>query len=53
MPNKELIAASTRPMLLALLRAGESYGYEIIDRVPRTEAGKLNRGDLGEERRGV
>jgi bile acid-coenzyme A ligase len=25
--------------------------YEIIDRIPRTEAGKLNRGDLGQERR--
>jgi acyl-CoA synthetase (AMP-forming)/AMP-acid ligase II len=24
--------------------------YEIVDRVPRTEAGKLNRTDLGNER---
>ena len=26
--------------------------YEIVDRVPRTEAGKLNRTDLGTERAG-
>jgi DNA-binding PadR family transcriptional regulator len=44
-PNKELIAASTRPMLLALLRAGESYGYEIIERVRRLSGGCLEWSD--------
>ena len=27
---KELIAASSKPLVLALLARGESYGYEII-----------------------
>jgi PadR family transcriptional regulator PadR len=45
MPTKELIAASTRPLLLALLRAGESYGYELIERVRRLSGGSLEWSD--------
>ena len=30
---KELVAASTRPLLLSLLAEGESYGYALIEKV--------------------
>lgn len=33
MLSKELVAASTKPLLLSLLSEGESYGYELIRRV--------------------
>ena len=33
MISRELTAASTRPLLLAVLAEGESYGYAIIQRV--------------------
>ena len=33
MISKELIAASTRPLLLAILSKGEDYGYSIIQQV--------------------
>jgi DNA-binding PadR family transcriptional regulator len=45
MPNKELVAASTKPLILALLRAGESYGYEIIERVRELSGGTLEWSD--------
>ena len=41
MISKELVAASTRPMLLAILSRGESYGYAIIDQVRSRSGGKL------------
>jgi DNA-binding PadR family transcriptional regulator len=31
--SKELVAASTKPLVLAILAEGESYGYELIRRV--------------------
>jgi PadR family transcriptional regulator, regulatory protein PadR len=31
--NKPLIAASTKPLILAILRRGENYGYQIIQKV--------------------
>ncbi len=40
--SKELIAASTIPMLLAILNRGENYGYAIIKEIE-----KLSRGELG------
>ncbi|MHA3772088.1 PadR family transcriptional regulator [Verrucomicrobiota bacterium sgz303538] len=40
-PSKELIAASTRPLLLALLAEGDSYGYALIQRVKELSDGKL------------
>lgn len=33
MLSKELIAASTEPLVLSLLQEGESYGYALIQRV--------------------
>jgi PadR family transcriptional regulator, regulatory protein PadR len=39
--SKELIAASTKPMLLAILANGESYGYAIIEQVRARSGGNL------------
>ena len=33
MVSKELVAASSRPLVLSILARGESYGYEIIQQV--------------------
>ena len=33
MIEKELVAASTEPLILSLLTKGESYGYELIQEV--------------------
>lgn len=41
MISKELVAASTRPMLLAILARGESYGYAIIEQVRTRSGGEL------------
>jgi PadR family transcriptional regulator, regulatory protein PadR len=41
MLSRELIAASTRPLLLSLLSDGESYGYELIQRVKDLSGGTL------------
>jgi DNA-binding PadR family transcriptional regulator len=30
---KDLVAASSRPLILSILSSGESYGYEIIQKV--------------------
>jgi DNA-binding PadR family transcriptional regulator len=45
MPSKELIAASTRPLLLSLLAEGESYGYALIQRVKELSGGALQWSD--------
>lgn len=41
MISKELVAASTKPMLLAILAKGESYGYAIIEQVRARSGGDL------------
>lgn len=41
MVSKALIAASTKPLVLAILRNGENYGYEIIQSVRRLAGGRL------------
>ena len=41
MPNKELVAASSRPIVLSVLAQGESYGYAIIQEVKRRSGGSL------------
>ena len=41
MVTKELIAASTKPLLLAVLARGESYGYAIIQQVRDLSNGEL------------
>ncbi len=38
---KELVAASSRPMVLSILAGGESYGYEIIKQVKLLSGGQL------------
>jgi DNA-binding PadR family transcriptional regulator len=41
MPSKELVAASSRPLVLSILAEGESYGYEIIQRVRQLSGERL------------
>jgi PadR family transcriptional regulator len=31
--NKNLVAAATKPLILAILRRGENYGYQIIQKI--------------------
>ena len=38
---KELIAASTEPLILSLLEQGESYGYALIQEVRRLSEDKI------------
>lgn len=40
-PPKDLVSASTRPLLLSILDRGESYGYAIIRRVRELSGGEL------------
>ena len=40
-PPRELVAASSRPLVLGILALGESYGYEIIRQVKERSGGKL------------
>ena len=42
---KELVAASSRPMVLSILAGGESYGYEILQRVSLLSHGRLEWSD--------
>jgi DNA-binding PadR family transcriptional regulator len=39
--NKDLTAASSTPMVLAILAEGDSYGYAIIQRVRELSGGHL------------
>lgn len=41
MVSRELIAASTRPLVLSVLARGESYGYAIIRQVRELSGGEL------------
>jgi DNA-binding PadR family transcriptional regulator len=41
MLSKELIAASTVPLVLSILEDGESYGYALIQRVCELSAGEI------------
>ncbi len=40
--SKNLIAASAKPMILSLLRRGESYGYKILQDVTRLSGGTID-----------
>jgi DNA-binding PadR family transcriptional regulator len=42
MISKALTGASTKPIVLAILRKGESYGYEIIQQVREITGGELD-----------
>lgn len=39
--NKDLIAASSTPIVLAILAEGDSYGYAILKRVRELSAGRM------------
>jgi DNA-binding PadR family transcriptional regulator len=41
MIEKELVAASTEPLILSILTKGESYGYELIQEVKRLSGDKI------------
>ncbi len=41
-PSKDLIAASSRPLVLSILGQGENYGYAIIREVRRLSGGVLD-----------
>jgi DNA-binding PadR family transcriptional regulator len=41
MIEKELVAASTEPLILSLLSRGESYGYELIQEVKRLSGDQI------------
>src|SRR5712672_3303801 len=41
MIQKELVAASTEPLILSLLANGESYGYELIQEVKELSGDKI------------
>jgi PadR family transcriptional regulator PadR len=41
MTTRALIAASAKPIVLALLISGESYGYQILQRVRTVSGGTL------------
>ena len=45
MPSKDLVAASSRPLILAVLRRGESYGYALLGEVREMSGGELNWSD--------
>jgi DNA-binding PadR family transcriptional regulator len=40
--NKDLIAASATPLVLAILAEGDSYGYAILRRVSELSGGELH-----------
>jgi PadR family transcriptional regulator PadR len=41
MSSNTLVAASAKPIILTLLLSGESYGYQILQRVRRVSGGKV------------
>lgn len=41
MLSKELVAASTVPLVLSVLTEGESYGYALIQRVQQLSEGRI------------
>lgn len=43
--NKDLIAASSTPMVLAILADGDSYGYAVIKRVRELSGGHMQWSD--------
>ncbi|WP_438863847.1 PadR family transcriptional regulator [Neptunicella sp.] len=40
--SKDLMAASSTPLVLGIIADGESYGYEIVKRVEELSGGALN-----------
>ena len=46
MLTKDLVAASSKPLLLSILAGGESYGYEIIQKVRELRRLRPDRGGV-------
>jgi DNA-binding PadR family transcriptional regulator len=44
-PSKDLVAASAIPLILSILRQGDSYGYAIIQRVKELSGGEMEWAD--------
>jgi PadR family transcriptional regulator len=42
MNSKELVAASSRPLVLSLLAQGESYGYEMIQKIREISGAEID-----------
>lgn len=42
---KDMVAASAKPLLLSILSEGESYGYEIIQKVRELSGGEIQWSD--------
>jgi PadR family transcriptional regulator PadR len=42
---KDMVAASAKPLLLSILAEGESYGYEIIQKVRELSGGQIEWSD--------
>ena len=42
---KDMVAASAKPLLLSILAEGESYGYEIIQKVRELSGGQIQWSD--------
>lgn len=45
MLSKDMVAASAKPLLLSILGEGESYGYEIIQKVRDLSGGEIQWSD--------
>jgi PadR family transcriptional regulator PadR len=45
MLTKDLVAASSKPLVLSILAGGESYGYEIIQKVRELSGGHIEWSD--------
>ena len=45
MLTKDLVAASSKPLLLSILAGGESYGYEIMQKVRELCGGHIEWSD--------
>ncbi|MBM3311906.1 MAG: PadR family transcriptional regulator, partial [Candidatus Aminicenantes bacterium] len=41
MISKAMTGASTKPIILAILKRGENYGYEIIRQVKEVSGGEI------------
>jgi DNA-binding PadR family transcriptional regulator len=44
-PSKDLVAASAIPLILSILRQGDSYGYAIIQKVREVSGGDVEWAD--------
>ena len=45
MITKVLVAASSKPLILSILKQGENYGYQIIQTINEVSGGEMNWSD--------